>query len=226
MSFGSTVVLDRATIAVERGGLTAVIGASGSGKSTLLRAIAGFADLTLGRVVLDGDDLTATAPEARPIASLFQTARLFPALNVRSNVSFGLRVRGASKEEQDLVADGLLARVGLPDFGNATVDNLSGGEQQRVALARALAFTPRLILMDEPFSAVDTPRRRELRSLVAELLEEHQMTSLLVTHDIADAKSLADRIAVIADGRVLQEGPLDEVLSNPSTPVVADLIRQ
>jgi len=208
---------------VAPGSLTAVVGASGSGKTTLLRAIAGFHTLDTGSVLIDGENITDTPPEQRPIASLFQTARLFPALSVRSNVAFGLRVRGVRLEERNDRADYLLAQVGLADRADDSVEALSGGEQQRVALARALAFTPALVLMDEPFSAVDTPRRRELRALVDQLLREYQIPSMLVTHDIADAKSLADRLVVIDNGRILQEGPLTDVLATPANPVVADL---
>jgi len=221
---GGRTVLAGLNLTVETGTICAIVGESGSGKSSLLRAIAGFLDPDGGSISLDGVDQAGIAPADRPVVLLFQDARLFPALNVRDNVSFGLRVQGVAATERDAAAMSLLERVGLADRATDPIDGLSGGEQQRVSLARALCVEPQILLLDEPFSAVDAPRRRELRSLISNLHAEQKHTMIFVTHDIADATALADTVAVLVDGVVAQHGPVAEVVAAPVTPAVAALL--
>ena len=171
----------------------------------MLRSIAGFVDPDAGSIHLGGVDAAGVTPQDRSVTLLFQEPRLFPALSVADNVSFGLRVRGIDAAERDRRARELLTSVGLEDRAGDSVKGLSGGEAQRVALARALCVRPDVLLLDEPFSAVDAPRRLELRTLIADLQAEHGMTMIFVTHDIDDAIALADMVVVLADG-VLGDG--------------------
>lgn len=175
-------------------------------------------------MLIDGMDQTGLAPAERSATLLFQEPRLFPALSVIDNVGFGLRVRGVDAATRTAAATQLLTSVGLVDRSDDRIDGLSGGEQQRVALARALCIQPEVLLLDEPFSAVDAPRRRELRALLRSLHDEHRHTMIFVTHDIADATAIADTVAVLVDGTVAQHGPVAEVLAAPMSDAVAALV--
>ncbi len=217
--------LREVTLTVPAGKLTSILGASGSGKSTLLRVVAGFEHSDGGRVLLDGRELsgpgTFVRPEHRGIGMVPQDGALFPHLDVAGNVAFGLtravidrpaptrrRARAARVEE-------LLALVGLEGYQRRRVDQLSGGQQQRVALARALAPSPRVILLDEPFSAIDAALRTELGVEVRNLLRGLEITTVLVTHDQEEALSLADQVVVMREGRVVQTGAPREVYRHP-----------
>lgn len=224
VALGDRVVLDRLALQVVPGSVCAVIGASGSGKTTLLRSVAGIEAPNSGSVLIEGVDVTPLPPQQRNVTLLFQEPRLFPALSVGENVAFALRVRGAGREQRRAAAAELLHQVGLDDRLDDPVAGLSGGEQQRVALARSLCVPPAVLLLDEPFSAVDAPRRRELRTLVGDLLQLHRVTTLLVSHDVADARILADTLAVLADGRIAQHDTVDQVLAAPVDQRVAELV--
>ena len=224
LNLGGRQVLDHLNLDVPSGTICAVVGESGSGKTTLLRAIAGFVPPDRGSIKVGGSDIAGLSPQDRPVTLLFQEPRLFPALTVADNVSFGLRVRGVGADERRQRADALLTRVGLGDRGDDQIDGLSGGEQQRVSLARALCVQPEVLLLDEPFSAIDAPRRRALRSLVSGLQAEHAITAIFVTHDVADARALAHSIAVLVDGAIAQVGPTEDVLAAPVSETVADLL--
>jgi molybdate transport system ATP-binding protein len=214
---------------VAAGEVLAVLGASGAGKSSTLRAIAGFVPPTGGRIAVGtacwfdsarGIDLPA---HARPCGFMFQSYALFPHRTAAENVMEALL--GHPKAERVDRARALLREVHLEGFGRRLPAELSGGQQQRVALARALAREPRVLLLDEPFSAVDRPTRRALAETLLELKERRKVPILLVTHDIEDARALADRLLVLGEGRVLQQGPLADVMAAPASAAVEALLR-
>jgi molybdopterin-binding protein len=210
------------TLDVPTGGYALVIGPTGSGKTTLLEAVAGHAALVRGRVLLDGRDVTALPAEARQVGFVYQQYHLFPHLTVGGNIAYGLH---------DLASDTATARVreladllGLTPLLDRSPGRLSGGEQQRVALARALAPRPRLLLLDEPFAAVDPATRHVLRRELRALHEREGITTLQVTHDFDDALRLGDHVAVLADGRIAQQGRPEEVFRYPDSAFVARFV--
>jgi thiamine transport system ATP-binding protein len=216
VSFGETVAVDDVSLRLPTGEVLAVLGPSGCGKSTLLRAIAGLERPSSGRVLFDGADVTRTPTHRRGFALMFQDGQLFPHLSVAANVAYPLRLRhvgGGAREER--VAE-LLALVGLPGHGDRPPATLSGGEQQRVALARALAVRPRLLLLDEPLSALDRGLRERLAADLHDILRTAGTTALLVTHDHDEAFAVADRMAVMRGGRVVRSGTLEEVWRRPA----------
>ena len=190
------------SLRVEAGETVALLGASGSGKSTLLKIVAGLDAPERGSVWFDGQDITALAPERRGFALMFQDFALFPHLNVRDNVAFGLIEQGQGKAQARERAQDMLARFGLADHGRSRVWTLSGGEQQRVALARALITQPRALLLDEPFSALDAALREQLRAEFRERITEAGMAAILVTHDRQEAQAMARRAWALQDGRL------------------------
>jgi ABC-type Fe3+/spermidine/putrescine transport system ATPase subunit len=198
-----------------------VLGPSGSGKTTLLTVIAGLRPSLAGRVHLAGHDVTAWPPERRRIGMVFQDGALFPHLTVRENIRFGPRAAGS---ENVAIAEDLLARLGITQLADRPPRTLSGGERQRVALARALAIRPRLLLLDEPLSALDQPTREEMRGQLRQLLAQQAIPAIHVTHDRDEALTLADDLAIIADGRVRQAGNARDVMSHPSDPLAASLL--
>jgi ABC-type Fe3+/spermidine/putrescine transport system ATPase subunit len=187
------VLLREVSLCVAAGETVAILGPSGSGKSTLLKIVAGLESLDAGRVLFDGQDITALAPEHRRFALMFQDFALFPHLDVQDNVAFGLVERGMRKSDARGQARTMLIRFGLQAFADARVIQLSGGEQQRVALARALITQPRVLLLDEPFSALDAELRLQLRDEFRHRIAEFNMATLLVTHDEAEARVMGDR---------------------------------
>ena len=207
----------------------AVLGPNGSGKTTLLRALAGLVPLDEGRVALDGsvmEDVAARAfvpPEARPIGVVFQEVVLFPHLDALHNVEFGPRSRGTHRRAARARATAWLERMGLAGAERSFPHELSGGERQRVALARALATDPRLLLLDEPLSSLDVGTRTEVRRALRRHLDDHEGVRVLVTHDPLEAMVLADEIAVIEDGRVVQSGDAEEIAARPRSRYAADL---
>ncbi|MCY2962351.1 MAG: ATP-binding cassette domain-containing protein [Planctomycetota bacterium] len=208
--------------------LTALMGASGSGKTTVLRSLAGLERPDSGtirfgeEIWFDSVQGTQTSPQRRGVGCLFQDYALFPHRNVADNIGFGLK--GVSvRDRQDRVAE-LLSMLQLAGIERRYPRELSGGQQQRVALARAVASRPKLLLLDEPLSALDTPTRRELRGLIREFLKSQQIPALLVTHDPNDVRSLADRVVVLDAGRVLQTGSVDDVIACPATRRVEQLL--
>ena len=217
-------------LAVAPGETVAVVGPNGAGKSTLLRALAGLLALDGGRITLDGSTLdepandTFVQPEARPIGVVFQDHLLFPHLSALDNVAFGLRSRGVPRTEARHRASAWLERVGLADLARRRPLQLSGGQAQRVALARALATDPAMLLLDEPLSALDATTRVETRRDLRRHLRDHRGVRVMVTHDPLDAAALADRIAVLEGGRLVQEGTLDDLTARPRSPYVADLV--
>jgi len=203
------------------GRITALLGPSGSGKSTTLWMIAGLADPDAGEVLLDGRDVTNVPAEKRDIGMVFQSYALFPHLTVLENVAFGLRTRGVGKAERVARAREVLETVRMGSFETRPIDGLSGGEQQRVALARALAFRPRILLLDEPLSALDAKLREDLRGELFSLLRALALTTVYVTHDQAEALALGDELVVIREGRIEQAGRPADVYHRPASPFVA-----
>lgn len=213
----STPVLDDINLTLEAGSCTAVLGPSGSGKSTLLRAIAGLEHPDAGRIVLRGTDLAAISPERRGMAMVSQRPLLFPHMNVLDNVAFPATVRGVRKTAARADAEEFLEMVQLEGFGQRKVVSLSGGQQQRIAIARALAARPAILLMDEPFSALDQELRATMHELLAELRHRLAPTILMVTHDRDEAAVVADRIALLSRGRLLQHESIDRLYSRPAS---------
>lgn len=187
------VLLRDVSLRVAPGDTVAVLGPSGSGKSTLLKIIAGLEPLGAGRIVFDDEDITRQPPERRRFALMFQDFALFPHLDVQDNVAFGLVEQGITKADARAQARAMLARFGLQDFAHTRVTQLSGGEQQRVALARALITRPRVLLLDEPFSALDAEMRLQLRDEFRQRIAEFNMAAILVTHDEAEARAMGTR---------------------------------
>jgi thiamine transport system ATP-binding protein len=219
--YGDMVAVAGVDLVVGDGEVVSVLGPSGSGKSTLLRAIAGLEPPARGRVVWDGDDLTGVPPHRRQLGLMFQDHTLFPHRDVLGNVTFGLRMRGVAPAHAATRARELLALVGLAGYEHRRVTELSGGEQQRVALARAIAPAPRLLMLDEPLGSLDRALRERLMVELRELLTRLGLASLYVTHDHDEAFALADRVAVMHDGRIEQLGTPTEVWERPATEFVA-----
>lgn len=222
--FGAHAAVDDLWLEVPRGELLALIGASGSGKTTTLRMVAGYETPDAGRVALDGRDITGVPPQRRGFGMVFQHYALFPHLSVGENVAFGLEARGVSRRERRARAEQALAGVGLEGAADRRVQSLSGGEQQRVALARALVIEPPVLLLDEPLSNLDPTLRAGMRSELRAMLARLGVTALFVTHDQEDAFAVADRVALIRQGRLLQVGPPEELYDRPASRAVAEFI--
>lgn len=222
--FGTYAAVDDLSLDIEPGELMALVGASGSGKTTTLRMVAGYETPNGGRIFLDGRDITALPPQRRDFGMVFQHYALFPHMTVGENVAFGLEARGVRRAERRVRAERALANVGLEGAVKRQVQSLSGGEQQRVALARALVIEPRVLLLDEPLSNLDPTLRRSTREELRATLHRLGVTSLFVTHDQEDAFAVADRVAVIRQGRLLQVGPADQLYDRPATRAVAEFI--
>jgi sulfate transport system ATP-binding protein len=217
-------VVNGISLTVGDGELFVLLGSSGSGKSTLLRMIAGLTEVDAGRVTLHGRDVTELPPARRGVGFVFQSYALFPSLSVGENVEFALAVRGTAREARRRRRDELLELVGLAGLGGRLPRQLSGGQQQRVALARALAHQPEVLLLDEPFGALDAKVRAELRRTIREIQRELKVTTLFVTHDQEEAFELADRLAVLSFGRLLEAGPPEELYLRPETEFVATFL--
>ena len=222
--YGEFNALDNVDFTVPAGSLTALLGPSGSGKSTLLRAIAGLDTPDTGTITINGVDVTGVPPQRRGIGFVFQHYAAFKHLTVRDNVAFGLKIRKLPKAEIADKVDNLLEVVGLAGFQTRYPNQLSGGQRQRMALARALAVDPQVLLLDEPFGALDAKVREDLRAWLRRLHDEVHVTTVLVTHDQAEALDVADRIAVLNKGRIEQIGTPSEVYDSPANPFVMSFL--
>ncbi len=223
-SFGEFRAVDDISFEARAGEITALLGPSGSGKSTVLRIIAGLEQPDAGNIWVGGEEHTNKTPQERRLGFVFQHYALFRHMNVRQNVEFGLKVRKTPRPEARSRVDELLDLVGLGPFGDRYPDQLSGGQRQRVALARALAPRPEVLLLDEPFGALDAHVRQELRRWLDGLHRELGVTSLLVTHDQEEALELASAVVVMRHGRVEQAAPPVDIYNRPTTPFVAGFV--
>jgi sulfate/thiosulfate transport system ATP-binding protein len=222
--FGSNLVVNKVSLEVEDGELFVLLGGSGSGKSTILRLIAGLIEPNHGRIELNGRDVTHLPVQARDTGFVFQNYSIFRHMTVTENVEFGLRIRGVPGAEKQQRSAELLDLVGLAGLGSRYADQLSGGQQQRVALARALAYNPTVLLLDEPFGALDVKIRAQLRRSLRDIQERLKVTTILVTHDQEEAFELADRIGLIHRGRLVEIGPPQLLYHRPKTEFTATFV--
>jgi sulfate transport system ATP-binding protein len=223
-SYGDFRALDDVSLMVGDGSLTALLGPSGSGKSTLLRAIAGLETPDSGRVVIEGRDLTQTPARHREVGFVFQHFAAFKHMTVRDNVGFGLKIRKRSRAEIDARVQALLELVQLRGLADRYPSQLSGGQQQRMALARALAVEPRVLLLDEPFGALDARVREQLRDWLRRLHDEVHVTTIFVTHDQEEAMEVADAVVVMNEGRIEQVGTPRELYEHPRNEFVMSFV--
>ncbi len=222
--FGATRALDRLSLEIAPGELVALLGPSGCGKTTALRIVAGFETADTGSVLVDGKEVSSVPAARRDMGMVFQSYSLFPNMNALDNVAFGLRMRKLGASERRKRAAGLLDMVDLADQAKQYPHQLSGGQQQRVALARALAIEPRVLLLDEPLSALDAKVRLQLREQIRTLQQQLGTTTLFVTHDQEEALSMADRVGVMRQGKLEQIAAPDELYSDPATAFVAEFV--
>ena len=222
--YGGGSVVGPVSLSVGAGEMLSLLGPSGCGKTTVLRMLAGFVGPTAGTVRLNGRDATRARPHRRGVALVFQNFALFPHLSVAGNIAFGLRRRGAPRAEIASRVAGLVAQMQLGGLEERRPDALSGGQQQRVAIARALAIEPAVVLLDEPFSSLDTKLRESTRLELRALQQRLGFTAILVTHDQAEALAISDRVAVMRAGRLEQVGTAEDVYNRPATPFVAGFV--
>ena len=223
-TFDGTAAVDRLTLHLARGKILALLGPSGSGKTTTLRMLGGFETPDAGRLIVDGEDVTRLPPQGRRFGMVFQHYALFPHLDVRGNVGFGLETLGVKGAELARRVEESLTLVELGGLGARRVDQLSGGQQQRVALARALAPEPRVLLLDEPLSNLDPTLRERTRKELRSLIQRVGITTVFVTHDQEDAFDLADEVAVLRQGQLQQLGTPDVLYMEPANPFVAGFV--
>jgi len=222
--FDGVRAVNDVSVGIDKGEIFALLGSSGCGKSTLLRMLAGFETPTQGSITLGGQDIVNVPPHQRPINMMFQSYALFPHLSVWDNIAFGLRRDGLPKDEIAARVEQMLALVQLGAYGKRMPHQLSGGQQQRVALARSLAKRPQLLLLDEPLGALDKKLRERTQMELVGIIEEVGVTCVMVTHDQDEAMSMATRIAVMSEGRILQVGAPGEIYETPNCRFVADFI--
>ncbi|MDP9138865.1 MAG: betaine/proline/choline family ABC transporter ATP-binding protein [Pseudomonadota bacterium] len=229
--YDCVVGVDDVSFSVKRGEVFCIMGLSGSGKSTLVRHINRLVDPTAGSVLIDGEEIgSKPVQEIRRIRSqkigmVFQNFALMPHLNVLDNVAFGLELRSVPRQDRQKIARDMLARVQLQDWADAWLDQLSGGMQQRVGLARALAGDPDILLLDEPFGALDPIIRRQLQDLFLQLSRSVRKTTVFITHDLEEAMRLGDRVAIMRDGRLVQIGTASEIVTGPRDDYVRDFVK-
>ncbi|MHB1109329.1 MAG: ABC transporter ATP-binding protein [Devosia sp.] len=223
-SFSSNTVVKDVNLGFDKGEFVSLLGPSGCGKTTILRMIAGFERPTSGRILVDGKDITGLSPNQRKIGMVFQAYALFPNMNVADNIGFGLKVAGTPRDEARARVEEMLTLIGLAGFERRYPFELSGGQQQRVALARALAPRPRMLLLDEPLSALDAKIRVSLREQIRAIQRELGVTTVFVTHDQEEALSISDRIVVLNAGNVEQFGAPFEIYNHPASRFVATFV--
>ncbi|MBB5753961.1 ABC transporter ATP-binding protein [Prosthecomicrobium pneumaticum] len=223
-SYGEGNAVSDVDLAIEEGEFFSLLGPSGCGKSTTLRMIAGFVRPTSGRILIGGDDITALPPERRDIGIVFQNYAIFPHMNVAENIAFGLKLRKLPKAEIARRIEDSLRQVGLSGYETRYQRQLSGGEQQRVALARVLVTEPRILLLDEPLSALDKGLREEMKFWIKDLQKKLKITTIYVTHDQDEALTMSDRIGVMAKSRIVQVGTPQEIYERPKTLFVTSFI--
>ena len=223
-SFGDLKVLKKTSLCIEKGQLITLLGPSGSGKSTLLKSIAGLESIDSGSIIVDGEDITNKEPRNRDVGMVFQQYVLFPNMNVYDNIAFGLKLRKMNKNDIDKKVKEVLSLVELQDKMYSYTHELSGGQQQRVALARSIILEPKILLFDEPLSALDRKIRRNLQIQIKRIQRELDITSLFVTHDQEEAMIISDKVYVMNNGIIEQSGMPKEIYNNPKTSFVAKFI--
>ena len=222
--FGRNTAVDHVNLAVEHGEFLTLLGQSGCGKTTILRMIAGFEVPSEGYILLDGEDITQRAASKRPMGMVFQSYALFPHITAEQNIAFGMNIKHVPRDTVQKRCAELLELVGLGEKGRSYPHQLSGGQQQRVALARALAVEPKVLLLNEPLSALDAKVRVSLRNEIRRIQQQLKMTAIYVTHDQEEALAISDRIAVMAKGRIEQLDQPEEIYSNPRTIFAASFV--
>jgi putative spermidine/putrescine transport system ATP-binding protein len=225
-SFGTNTVVKGVNFAFEKGEFISLLGPSGCGKTTILRMIAGFERPTSGSIRVDGEEITHLKPNQRKLGMVFQAYALFPNLTVGDNIAFGLKIAGMPADQRRARVEEMLKLIGLPGFEKRFPYEMSGGQQQRVALARAIAPKPRLLLLDEPLSALDAKIRVSLREEIRAIQQDLGITTVFVTHDQEEAMSISDRIVVMNAGNIDQMGSPHEIYNRPSTRFVATFVGQ
>jgi len=223
-SFGDVEVLKGISAKIDRGELLTFVGPSGCGKTTLLRIVGGFTSATSGQVILDGEDIGKLPPNMRNTKMVFQSYALFPHMNVRKNIGFGLRLQKWPRAKIDDRVDELLAMVHMEGLGERTIDRISGGQQQRVALARALALEPKVLLLDEPLSNLDANLRVVMREEIRNIQERIGITTIFVTHDQYEAMSISDRLLVLHEGIIQQIGSPIDIYERPANRFIAGFV--
>lgn len=224
ISFGTFTAVHETDLEIRSGEFFSFLGPSGCGKTTLLRAISGFVSPSAGRIRIGGTDMTDIGPNKRPTALIFQNLALFPMMSVAENIGYGLRVRGVARGVRDETVRRLLDQVALPQHAEKRVSELSGGQKQRVAIARALAVEPKVLLLDEPLSALDLKLRQHMRRELREIQQRVGITFIYITHDQGEALTMSDRIAVMNAGRIEQVGDGRSIYARPATPFVASFV--
>jgi putative spermidine/putrescine transport system ATP-binding protein len=222
--FGQATAVNNISLAIEEGEFLTLLGPSGCGKTTILRMVAGFETPTEGDILLEDETITYRAVNKRPMGMVFQSYALFPHMSAEQNIAFGLELRHRPKDEIKHRCAELLELVGLPEMGSRYPHQLSGGQQQRIALARALAVEPKVLLLDEPLSALDAKVRVSLRNEIRRIQQQLHMTAIYVTHDQEEALAISDRIAVMARGKIEQLDQPEEIYSNPRTVFAATFV--
>lgn len=222
--FGEFAAVDNVSLDISEGEFFSLLGPSGCGKSTTLRMIAGFEDTSIGRIEVGGIDVSQSPPEDREIGFVFQNYAIFPHMNAYENIAFGLKLRNLAKSEIDNRVRAALEQVGMTGFENRFQRELSGGQQQRVALARVLVTEPRILLLDEPLSALDKNLREEMKFWIKDLQQSLGITTIYVTHDQGEALTMSDRIAVMDNGKIAQIGTPEEIYERPTTRFVTEFI--
>jgi spermidine/putrescine transport system ATP-binding protein len=224
MEFGSFRAVDNVDVTVKAGEFFSFLGPSGCGKTTILRMISGFNDPTSGAIRIGGRDMRGIRPNMRPTALIFQNLALFPLMTVAENIAFGLEVRGVDKSKRRARADELLRLVDLPDSADKRISQLSGGQKQRVAIARALAVEPKVMLLDEPLSALDLKLRQHLRSELRAIQKRTNVTFIYITHDQGEALAMSDRVGIMSQGVLQQVGTPMQVYNAPANGFVASFV--
>ncbi len=220
--YGDNTVLNDISLTIGKGQIVSILGPSGGGKTTLLNVLLGITDVTSGRIMMDGEDITRTPMEKRGFNIVFQDYALFPNLNAYENITYGLRSNpGISSKEE---VDELIELLGLSDHLSKRISQLSGGQKQRVALARTLVMKPRLLLLDEPLSALDGVIKESIKQKIKQIVEQYELTTVMVTHDPEEALTMSDMVLILNGGRIAQYSTPDEIVSAPASQFIKDFI--
>ncbi len=222
--FGEFTAVHNLDLTIEEGEFFSFLGPSGCGKTTILRMVSGFIEPTEGHITLGGQNLAGIGPNRRPTALIFQNLALFPLMSVADNISFGLAVRGLDRSTRMTTVDRLLELIAMPGYADRRIDELSGGQKQRVAIARALAVEPKVLLLDEPLSALDLKLRQHMRAELRDIQKRTGITFIYITHDQGEALAMSDRVAVMSQGHVEQVGVSSDIYNHPETAFVASFV--